>query len=90
MGGKNFEKDLKHEKKKKKYICDFQQNETIRSFGESIYTRKAKIFEAEQDQSNLLQNIVEFNNKSRPTTTEGKNKKEIVMKVHMLFMKVED
>ena len=32
---------------KKKYICDFQQNETIRSFGESIYTRKAKIFEAE-------------------------------------------
>ena len=47
-GRKKFWKRFKTwKKKKKKYICDFQQNETIRSFGESIYTRKAKIFEAE-------------------------------------------
>ena len=72
-GRKKFWKRFKTWKKKKKYICDFQQNETIRSFGKSIYTRKAKIFESEKDQSNLLQNIIEFNNKSRPRTTEGKN-----------------
>ena len=27
------------------------------------------------DQSNLLKKLVEFNNKSRPRTTEGKEKK---------------
>ena len=34
------------------------------SFGDSMYTRKANIVEAEEDQSNLLDNIVQFNNKS--------------------------
>ena len=34
-------KDLKYETKKHTY--DFQQYETIRSFGESIHTRKPKI-----------------------------------------------
>ena len=47
-------KDLRHEAKK--YIYDFQHYETIRSFDESIRTRKVKIVEAEEDQSNLLKN----------------------------------
>ena len=33
------------------------------------------------DQSNLLKNLVEFNERSRPKTAEGKDKKEIVFKV---------
>ena len=74
----------------KKYTYDFQQYETVRSFGESIYTHKASIVEAEDDQRNLLENITEFNNKSRPRIKEGKDKKEILMKVHVLFMKVEN
>ena len=49
---------------------------------------RLKIVEAEKDQSTLLKNIVEFNNKSRPRTKEGKDKKETLMKVHILFMKV--
>ena len=56
--------DLKY--KTKNYTYDFQQYETIRSFGESIYTSKASIVEAEEDESNLLKNLVEFNIKSRP------------------------
>ena len=40
-------------------------NETIRSFDDSIYTPKANIVGAEEDQSNLLKIIVEFNDKSR-------------------------
>ena len=32
----------------------------MRSFGESIYTRKGNAVEAEEGQSNLLKNIVEF------------------------------
>ena len=40
------------------------------------------------NQSNLLKNV-EFNNESRLRAIEGKDKKEILMAVHMLFMKVE-
>ena len=39
--------------KQKKCTYDFQQYETIRSFGEVIYTREARIVEAQEDQSNL-------------------------------------
>ena len=58
-----------------KYKYDFQQYKTIRSFGESIYTGKTNIDEAEMDQSNLLKNLIEFNDRSRPRTTEGKDKR---------------
>ena len=37
-----------------------------------------------------IKNIVQIYNKSRQKTIEGKDKKEILMKVHMLFMKVEN
>ena len=55
-----------------KYIYDFQQFETIRSFGDSIFIGKVNINEAEMDQTNLLENMVEFNDKSR----SKKKKKE--------------
>ena len=80
--------DLKY--KTKNYIYDFQQYETVRSFRESIYTQNISIVEAQEDQSNLLKNIVEFNNKSRPKNIEVEDKKEILLKVHMLFMKVKN
>ena len=66
-------KSLKY--KTNKCLCDFQQFETIRSFGDSIYTGKINIDEPEMDQSNLLENIVKFNNKFKPKTKEGKAKK---------------
>ena len=47
----------------------------IRSFSESIYTGKTNIDEAEIDQSNLIKKLVQFNDKSRPRTAEGKDKK---------------
>ena len=58
------QKVLKYETNR--YVYDFQQFETIRYFGDSIYTGKISIDEAEIDQTNLLDNIVDFNNKSRP------------------------
>ena len=42
-------KDLKFETKK--YLHDFQQHKTIRSFGDSIYTRKASLVEAEEGEA---------------------------------------
>ena len=81
-------KDLKYELGKCKY--DFQQYETIRSFGESIYSGKISIFEAHMDETNLLENMKEFNDKSRPKTKEGKDKKRNTFNSIMLFTKMEN
>ena len=83
---KTRKKNLKYETKK--YIYHFQQYKRIRSFSDSIYTHKINKVEAEDHQSNSLNNIVEFSNKSRPRSKEGKDKKEILMKMPMLFLKV--
>ena len=64
----------RHKMWNKEYIYDFQRYEAMRFFGYSIYTLKANIAEAEEDRSNLLKNIVEFNNKSRPRSKGGKDK----------------
>ena len=68
---KNNQKNLKY--KTNKYLYDFQQLETIRSFGDSIYTGKINI--DEMNQTNLLVNMVKCHNKSKPKTEEGKDKK---------------
>ena len=76
---KKWEEKIKREDlkcKTKNYTYDFQQYETIRSFDESVYTRKAIIAEAEEDQSNLLENLVKFNSKSGPKKKEGKGQKK--------------
>ena len=57
------------------YIYDFQQFETIRSFCDIIYSGKIIIDEPEMDQSNLLKNMAEFNNKTRPKRKKDMEKK---------------
>ena len=49
-----------------------KQIETIKFFEDSIYNRKINKDETEMDQSNLLEHMVNFNNKSKPKTKEGK------------------
>ena len=62
----------------------------IRSFGDSIYTCKINLVEAEEDEIDLLNNIVEFNNKLDQYQNQGKDEKEILIKMHMLFVKVKN
>ena len=57
-------KGLKY--KTNKDLYDFQKFETMRSFGDSIYSGKINIDEVEMDQTNLLESMVKFNNKSKP------------------------
>ena len=45
---------------------DFRIFKTIRSVGEDIYSSKITINEADQVQADLVQYIVNFNNKTRP------------------------
>ena len=78
MGKKNKRKDLKY-KCKGKYKYDFQQYETMRYFGESIYAGKINLYEVEIDQTKLLENMGKFNNKSRPKTKEVRIKNEILL-----------
>ena len=62
--GRNIKgKDLKYETTK--HVYDFQQYDIIRSFGDSIYSGKINIDEAEIDQSNLLKNWDNFREKSK-------------------------
>ena len=58
------QKDLRYETNRYRY--DIQQSETVRSFGDSVYNGKIIIDEAEMEQTNLVENIVDFSNKSRP------------------------
>ena len=57
-------KDFKY--KTNKYLYDFQQFESILCFFDSITIGKINIDEAEMNQTNLLENIVKFDSKSKP------------------------
>ena len=78
--GKIKRKDIKYIANK--YLYDFQQFEIIMSFGDSIYTAKINIDEAQIYQGNLLENIVKFDNKSKQKTREGKAKKRNILIVY--------
>ena len=58
-----------------KYKCDFQQYDVIKAFGDSIYNGKISIDEAEIDKSSLLEGLKDFDDRSKPKTVDGKNKK---------------
>ena len=58
-----------------KYEYDFQQFDITRSFGDSIHTGKISIDEAGMYQTNLLENMIKFNNKFRPRSKKDKDKK---------------
>ena len=79
MGRKIKKKYLKYETTK--YVYDFQQYDTIRSFRDNIYTEKINLDEGEIDQSNLLKNWDSFSEKSKLKRKEGKDKKEILLKM---------
>ena len=66
-------KDFKY--KKNKYLYDFQQFESILCFFDSIIIGKINIDEAEMNQTNLLENIVKFDSKSKPQARDRKDKK---------------
>ena len=56
------------------YIYDFQQHDAIRSFSDDIFTGKVNIDEAEMDHANLLENLKELSEKSKPRTKKKKKK----------------
>ena len=55
-----------------KELFDFRIFKTIRSFGHDIYSNKITINEADQEQSDLVEYILNFNNKARPKNKDDK------------------
>ena len=57
---------------------DFRIFKTIRSFGDDIYSSKITINEADQEQADIVENILNFNNKARPKYKDDKKDKRNV------------
>ena len=78
---------------------DFNTFKTIRSFGENIYSGKITIKEADQEQADLLEYILNFNNKAIPKYKDDKKKKkkknknkekqEMFLILQIIFIRVE-
>ena len=69
---------------------DFNAFKTIRSFGENIYSSKITINEADQEQADLLEYILNFNNKARPKKRMTKKIRKMFLILHKIFMRVEN
>ena len=59
-------------------------------FGNDIYERKITLKEADEDQLNLLNEIRNFRDKTRPQNDKKKQEKEIVLKNLYNFFKVRE
>ena len=53
----------------------FETFKTISSFGENVYSVKIKINEANEEQDDLTEYILNFNNKARPKNKDDKKNK---------------
>ena len=76
-----IEKTIDREKliyKASEYTYSFRNFRTIRTFGRDIYEGKITPKEVDKDQSNLLYEIMKFNNKTRPQSDKKKQEKETV------------
>ena len=75
---------------KKIYTYDFRSFKTIRTFGEDIYEGEITIEEADEDQSNLADEIKNFSNKTRPKSLEKKQEKESTLVSLYNFLKARE
>ena len=53
---------------------NFKTFKTMRSLGENIYSTKITMNKADEEQSDLIEHILNFNNKARPKYRYGKKK----------------
>ena len=69
-----------------KELFDFNVFKTIRTFGEDIYKSKITINEADQEQPDLVNYALNFNNKTRPrSNSDKKNFKNILNSLENLY-----
>ena len=69
---------------------DFRMFKIRRSFREDIYSNKITIIKADQKQSELVDYILNFNNKTRAKNKADKKTKKIFLIVHKILIMVEN
>ena len=80
---KEIEKNLVREKliyERNEYTYSFKNFQTIKTFGRDIYEGKITIEEANEYQTDLLAEIMNFRKNTKPRSQEKKQEKEIVLK----------
>ena len=87
-----IEKTINREKlvyKATEHTYDFRNFRTIRTFGRVIYEGKITLKEANNDQSNLVNSIRNFNNKTRLQNNRKKKrkKKKLFLKTCINFLR---
>ena len=86
---KEIEKTVDREKwvyRASEYTYSFRNFRTIRTFGRDIYEGQITLEEADKDQSNLLHNIRNFMDKTRPQNDEKKQEKKLFLKTCINFL----
>ena len=68
-----------------KYTYDFRTFNTIRTFGEDIYEGKIALEEADEDQSDLADQINKFLKETRPKNYDKNKKKKLLQKTCVIF-----
>ena len=72
--------------KSSEYTYSFQNFQTIRTFGRDIYNGEITINEANDDQTSLLAEIINFKNKTKPRDKIKKQqKKDVLENLYNLF-----
>ena len=62
------------------YTCNFKNFRKIRTLGRDVHEGKITLEEAGVDQTNLLNDIRNFKNNTRPQNDKKKQEKEVVLK----------
>ena len=69
---------------------DFRMFKTVRSFDDDICNSKITINKADQEESDLVEYILNVNNKTRPKNKDDKKKKKNFLIAHKIFIMVEN
>ena len=72
------------------YTYSFQNFRTIRAFGRDIYNGEITLKEADEDQASLLNEIMNFRDKTKPQDKERKRKKKkMLLQTCISFLRAE-
>ena len=69
---------------------NFKTFKTVRTVGENIYSGKITMEEIDEEQSNLIEYILSFNNKARTKNRDDKKTKKMFLILQKIFMIAEN
>ena len=73
-----------------KEAFNFKTFKTIRSLDENIYSGKIIMAKADEEQVDLMDYILKFNNKARPKNRDDKKNKKLLLMLQTIFTMLEN